>query len=54
MLCFYADRLRKNKCVAEEIASEAFIKIAKHQSRMESADGIKKYLFAIVRNDCYK
>jgi RNA polymerase sigma-70 factor (ECF subfamily) len=42
-LCLYADKLIKNKPVAEEIASEAFIKIIKHCNQLDSVVGIKTY-----------
>src|SRR5687768_5955194 len=53
-LCLYANKLIKDKPVAEEIASEAFIKISRHCDQFDNALQIKAYLLTIVRNQCYK
>jgi len=41
MLCFYAVKLIKDKCAAEEIASEAFIKIQRHREQFSNATQIR-------------
>ena len=40
--------------VAEEIAAEAFTKIWRLHQRFDSPEGIRAYLYQIVRNDCLK
>jgi len=53
-LCFYANKLVKSTQVAEEIASDAFIKVWKHRQKFINPEMIKGYLFVTARNDCYK
>jgi len=53
-LCFFASRLIHNRPAAEEIASEAFIKIWQRHSQFSDAGDIKAYLYQIVKNDSLK
>lgn len=53
-LCFFGARMIRNKAAAEEIASEAFIKIWQRHGQFTDAGDIKAYLYQIVRNDCLK
>jgi len=51
-LCFFANRKLNDRTEAEDIASNAFIKIWKRHSQFNNATGIRSYLYQIVRNDC--
>jgi RNA polymerase sigma-70 factor (ECF subfamily) len=51
-LCFFANRMLKDRCEAEDIASNAFIKIWNRHFRFDNAKNIRSYLYQIVRNDC--
>ena len=53
-LCFFANRMVNDKCEAEDIVSNAFIKIWKRHAQFNDAGSIRSYLYQIVRNDCYK
>ncbi|MDQ6763267.1 MAG: RNA polymerase sigma-70 factor [Bacteroidota bacterium] len=53
-LYFFANRLVNDKCEAEDIVSNAFIKIWKRHTQFNDASSIRSYLYQIVRNDCYK
>jgi len=53
-LCFFANRIVHDKCEAEEIASNAFIKIWNKQAQFSNVNNIRAYLYQIVRNDCLK
>jgi RNA polymerase sigma-70 factor, ECF subfamily len=51
-LCFFANRMLNSRCEAEDIASNAFIKIWKKHPQFNNANSIRSYLYTIVRNDC--
>ena len=51
-LCFFANRMLNDRCEAEDIASNAFIKIWRKHSQFNNANSIRSYLYRIVRNDC--
>ena len=53
-LCFFARKMLKEDNLAEDIASNAFIKIWDRHSQFQSEEHIKSYLYLIVRNDCLK
>ena len=53
-LCFFANRMVNDKCEAEDIVSNAFIKIWNRHAQFNDAGSIRSYLYQIVRNDCYK
>lgn len=53
-LCFFANRKLNDKDEAEDIASNAFIKIWKKHAQFNNAHGICAYLYRIVRNDCIR
>ncbi len=53
-LCFFANRLINDRYDAEDIVSNAFIKIWEKHSIFNSAKNIRSYLYQIVRNDCFK
>lgn len=53
-LCFFANRLVNDRYDAEDIVSNAFIKIWEKHSIFNNAKNIRSYLYQIVRNDCFK
>ena len=53
-LTFFANKIVGEPAIAEEIASTAFIKIWERHTRFSSPEGIKGYLYQIVRNDALK
>ena len=53
-LCFFANKIIHNRPAAEEIASEAFIKIWQRHGQFSNAGDIKAYLYQIVKNDSLK
>jgi len=53
-LCFFATRITNNSEAAKDIASNAFIKTWAKHAQLNTAAGIKAYLYQVVRNDCYK
>jgi RNA polymerase sigma-70 factor (ECF subfamily) len=53
-LAFYSNRWVNNRLVAEEIASEAFMKIWKRHQQFTDAKAIRSYLYRIVKNDSFK
>lgn len=50
-LAFYANRWVENRSIAEEIASEAFVKIWKMHGKLDSYGAIRAYLYKIVYRD---
>lgn len=50
-LVFYSHQLTKNRPLAEEIASEAFVKTWRMHYKLNSYPGIKSYLYKIVHRD---
>lgn len=50
-LAHYSFQLIQNRPIAEEIASEAFVKIWKMHYKLNSYKGIKAYLYKIVHRD---
>jgi RNA polymerase sigma-70 factor (ECF subfamily) len=53
-LAFYADRFVENRSIAEEIASEAFVKTWRMHWKLNSYAGIRAYLYKTVRRDCQR
>lgn len=53
-LCLFANYRLNNKLEAEDIVSNAFIKIWEKHSIFNNAKNIRSYLYQIVRNDCFK
>lgn len=51
-LSFFANRILNDSCEAEDIASFAFLKIWEKHPKFNSAQGIRSYLYTIVKNDC--
>ena len=50
-LAHYSFQLIQNRPIAEEIASEAFVKVWKMHYKLNSYGGIKAYLYKIVHRD---
>ena len=50
-LTYYSFQITLNRPIAEEIASEAFVKIWKMHYKLNSYGGIKAYLYKIVYRD---
>lgn len=50
-LAYYAYQLIKDRTIAEEIASEAFVKAWRMHYKLNSYTGIKAYLYKIVHRD---
>ena len=53
-LAHYSFQLILNRSIAEEIASEAFVKIWRMHYKLNSYAGIKAYLYKIVHRDSIK
>ena len=53
-LAHYSYQLTQSRPLAEEIASEAFIKTWKMHYKLDSYNGIKAYLYKIVHRDSIK
>jgi len=53
-LTLYANQWVKNFPLAQEIASEAFVKTWRKHYKFNSYESIKAYLYTIVRRDSYK
>jgi RNA polymerase sigma-70 factor, ECF subfamily len=53
-LTFYASRWIENRSIAEEIASEAFVKTWRMHWKLNTYSGIRAYLYKIVRHDCIR
>ena len=51
-LCLFADRLLKNRLVAEDIVGESFIKLWNRHSSFCNPRHIRSFLYTIVRNGC--
>jgi RNA polymerase sigma-70 factor (family 1) len=51
-LCFFASSLVNDNCLAEEITSEAFIKLWERRESLAMAGSIKSWLYSTVRNAC--
>ncbi len=53
-LTLYANQWVKDLPLAQEIASEAFVKTWEKHHKFNSHEGIRAYLYTIVRRDSYK
>lgn len=53
-LSLYAFRWLENRCIAEEIASDAFVKIWKMHWKLSDYFAIRSYLYQTVRRDCQR
>lgn len=51
-LCFFANRFVKNKDAAEDIVSEALMKVWEKREKLDNPVGLKNYCYTIVRHDC--
>lgn len=51
-LCFFAGSLVNDTCLAEEITSEAFIKLWERRETLVVEGSIKSWLYSTVRNAC--
>lgn len=51
-LTLFATRWVKSQQIAQEIASEAFVKTWHHHWKLDSYAGIRAYLYKTVRRDC--
>jgi RNA polymerase sigma-70 factor (ECF subfamily) len=49
-LCLFADRLLKDRAVAEDIVEESFIKLWHKRADFETVQNIKAFLYITVRN----
>jgi len=53
-LCSYIRSLTNDHSVAEEIASEAFVKTWQYRQQFSTSDAIRAYLFTIARRDAFR
>ena len=53
-LTLYSNHWVKDFPLAQEIASEAFVKTWQNRYKLNSYEGIKAYLYTVVRRDSYK
>lgn len=51
-LCYFADRLIKDKPAAEDIVEDSFLKLWKKHSEFESTQHIKAFLYLTTKNAC--
>ena len=52
-MCQYASQILNNKCIAEEVVQDVFLKVWNKRKNIFSQNGsIKKYFFRIVHNQC--
>ncbi|TYP98393.1 RNA polymerase sigma-70 factor (ECF subfamily) [Sphingobacterium allocomposti] len=51
-LRFFAYKLIKDKPVATEIVSDAFVKLWERRLQFDSAEPLKSFLYVVVRNSC--
>lgn len=53
-LCFFANRFVKNKEAAEDIVSEALMKVWEKRASIEEPKALKNYCYMAVRNACLR
>lgn len=51
-LCFFAERLVRNRPAAEDIVEDSFMKLWKKHTDFESIQNIKAFLYITTRNAC--
>lgn len=51
-LSYFANSLLQDQCLAEEIASETFLKLWEHREDLTLQGSIKTWLYTTVRNAC--
>lgn len=51
-LCYFADRLIKDKAAAEDIVEDSFLKLWSKHAEFESAAHIRAFLYITTRNAC--
>lgn len=51
-LTYFAGNLLEDGCLAEEIVSEAFVKLWHHREKLSSPAHLKHWLYQAVRNTC--
>jgi len=49
-LCYFSNSIIKDEATAEDIATEAFLKLWERRDAFESASHIKSFLYKVVRN----
>lgn len=52
LLCNFAERYLPDEFLVKDIVQESFIKLWKHNSRFESLNGLKSFLFTITKHAC--
>jgi len=52
-LFFFAFKIVKDKSIAEEIASDAFVKLWERRHNFHTEDAIKSFLYLVTRNSCF-
>lgn len=52
-LCYFAEGLIRNIDIAQDIATESFIKLLQKSTNFDSTEGLKSFLYRITRNACY-
>lgn len=52
-LCYFAHKLIGQKEEAEDIVSTAFARLWERRSQQTDLNGVKSFLYVIVRNSCY-
>ena len=52
LLCGFAERYLPDTSLAEDIVQETFIKLWQHDTRFESLNGLKSFLFTLTKNGC--
>ncbi len=52
-LCHFAENLIRNADIAQDLATESFIKLLQQSTDFDSTEGLKSFLYRITRNACY-
>lgn len=52
-LLFFAFKIVKDKSIAEEIASDAFVKLWERRANFYTEDCVKSFLYLVTRNSCF-
>lgn len=52
-MCYYASQMLKDKCTAEEVVQDIFLKVwEKRQNIYSRENSLKKYLYRLTHNQC--
>ena len=52
-LCYFAEKIMGSPVIAEDMASESFIKLLQKKPTFDSLNQLKSFLYTSTRNSCY-